>query len=60
MMRKNPGKLSFAITNLLTRELNRADCGYQVQKTERKTSHLLHMNDLKLLIRHEDELDNKK
>ena len=33
----------------LTNELNRADCGYQVQETERKISHLLYMDDLKLL-----------
>ena len=40
----------------LTHELNIADCGYQVHKTERKISHLLYMNDLKLLVRDEDEL----
>ena len=41
---------------VLTDELNRADCVYQVHKTERKISHLLYMNDLKLLVRDEDEL----
>jgi len=33
----------------LTNELNRADCGYQEDETERKISHLLYMDDLKLL-----------
>ena len=32
----------------LTNELNRADCGYQIHGTERKISHLLYMDDLKL------------
>ena len=41
----------------LTHELNRAYCGYQVDKTERKLSHL-YMNELKMLIRYEDELEN--
>jgi len=43
----------------LTNELNRADCGYQVHGTERKISHLLYMDDLKLLGRNENELKNK-
>jgi len=43
----------------LTHELNRADCGYQVHKTERKISHLLYTNDLKFLVRGEDELENE-
>jgi len=38
----------------LTNELNRADCGYQVHGTERKISHLLYMDDLKLLGRNEN------
>jgi len=37
----------------LTNELNRADCGYHVHGTERKISHLLYMDDLKLLGRNE-------
>jgi len=47
--------LSFAITLFciafipLTNELKRADCGYQVNGTERKISHLLYRDDLKLL-----------
>jgi len=43
----------------LTNELNRADCGYQVHGTERKTSHLLYMDDLKLLGRNENDLKNE-
>ena len=43
----------------LTHELNRADCRYQVHKTERKISHLLCMSDLKLHVRNEDELENE-
>ena len=42
----------------LTNELNRADCGYQVHGTERKISHLLYMDDLKLLGRNENYLVN--
>ena len=43
----------------LTNELNRADCGYQVHGTERKVSHLLYMDDLKLLGRNENDLENE-
>ena len=43
----------------LTNKLNRADCGYQVHGTERKISHLLYMDDLKLLGRSEDDLENE-
>ena len=43
----------------LTNELNRADCGYQVHGTERKISHLLYMDDLKLLGRNENGLKNE-
>ena len=32
-------------------ELNKADCGYQVQRTERKINHLLYMD--------EDDLENE-
>ena len=42
-----------------THDLNRADFGYEVNKTERKVSHLLCMNDLKLLVRDEDEFENE-
>ena len=43
----------------LTNELNRADCGYQVHGNERKISHLLCMDDLKLLGRNETDLKNE-
>jgi len=43
----------------LTKELNRTDCGYQVHGTERKISHLLYMDDLKLLGRNENDLKNE-
>jgi hypothetical protein len=43
----------------LTNELNRADCGYQVHGTEREISHLLYMDDLKLLGRNESDLENE-
>ena len=42
----------------LTHGLNRADCGYQVDGTEREISQLLYMDDLKLLGRDEDELED--
>ena len=59
-----PRGLSFAITFCialipLTNELNRADCGYQVPGTERKISHLLYMDDFKLLGRNENDLENE-
>ena len=43
----------------LTNDLNRADCGYQVHGTERKISHLLYMDDLKLLVRNENDKRTK-
>jgi len=43
----------------LTHEMNRADCGYQVDKTVRKICTILYMNELKMLVRYEDELENK-
>jgi len=43
----------------LTNELNRADCGYQVHGAERKISHLLYMDDLKLLGSKENDLENE-
>jgi hypothetical protein len=42
----------------LTNELIRADCGYQVHGTERKISHVLYVDDLKLLGRNENDLQN--
>ena len=44
---------------IITNELNRTDCGYQVHGTERKISHLLYMDDLKLLGRNENDLNNE-
>ena len=43
----------------LTNELNSTDCGYQVHGIERKISHLLYMDDLKLLGRNENDLKNE-
>jgi hypothetical protein len=43
----------------LTHELHRADCGYKVHGAERKISHLLYMDDLKLLSRSDDDLENE-
>jgi hypothetical protein len=43
----------------LTHELNRADRGYQIHGAERKVSHLLYINGLKLLGRSEEDLENK-
>jgi len=62
--RNIPRGLSIAITLLhctysIKNELNRADCGYQVRGTERKISHLLYMDDLKLLGTNENELKNE-
>jgi hypothetical protein len=42
-----------------TNELNRADCGYRVYGTERKISHLLYMDILKLLGRYENYFKNE-
>ena len=39
--------------------MNRVDCGYQVHGTERKISHLLYVDDLKLLGRNENHLKNE-
>jgi len=41
----------------LKHELNRAYCVNQVDKTERKINHI-YMNELKMLVRYEDELEN--
>jgi len=43
----------------LTNELNRADCGYHVNGTERKINHLFYTDDLKLLGRNENDLKNE-
>ena len=43
----------------LTNKLNGADCGYQGHGTERKISHLLYMDDLKLLGRNDNGLRNE-
>ena len=43
----------------LKNELNGADCGYQVHGTEREISHLLYMDDLKLLGGNENDLKNE-
>ena len=61
--RNIPRGFYFAITLCIAltpirNELNRADCGYQVNGTERKISHLLYMDELKLLGRNENDLEN--
>jgi len=43
----------------LINELNRADYGYHVHGNERKISHLLYMDDLKLVGRNENDLKNE-
>jgi len=40
----------------LKNELQSTDCGYQVHGTESRISHLLYMDDLKLLGRNESDL----
>ena len=51
--------LLFCIARLpLPNELNRADCGYQLQRNERKIIHLLYVDDLRLLGRNEDDLES--
>ena len=62
--RNIPRGLSFAVTLCialipLKNELDRADCGYQVHGTDRKISHLLYMDDLKLPDRNENDLKNE-
>ena len=54
----SPLRLCIALIPL-TNELIRADCGYQVHGTERKISHLLYMDNLKLLGRNENDLKNE-
>jgi hypothetical protein len=43
----------------ITNELNRSNCGYKIHGTERKISHLLYMDDLKLIDRSDEELKNE-
>jgi len=43
----------------LTNELSKADCGYRVHGTEREISHLFYMDDLKLLGRKKNGLENE-
>ena len=58
--RNIPGGLSFTINLCIALiSINPwADCAYQVHGTERKISHLLCMDDLKLLGRSENNLEN--
>jgi hypothetical protein len=52
--------LFFCITTIpLTNELNRLDYGYPVHRTERKVSQSLYMDDLKLQVRSEEDLENE-
>jgi hypothetical protein len=52
--------LPFCISPIrLTRYLNRSKCGYHVYGTESKISHLLYMDDLRLIWRSEEELRNE-
>jgi hypothetical protein len=46
-------------TNKQTNKLNRAHSGYKVHETARKISHFLYVDDLKLLVRSEDDLENE-
>ena len=63
--KRNIPRGSFAITLFcialipLTNALKRADCGYQVNGIERKISHLLYLDDLKLLGRNENDLESE-
>jgi hypothetical protein len=51
--------LLFCVTLIpIINELNRSNCGHQIHGTERKISHLLYMDDLKLIGRSEEELTN--
>ena len=53
----SPLILCFVLVQL-TNELNRDDCGYEVHGNERKISHLMYVDDLKLLSRNENDLKN--
>ena len=46
-------------THSTNKQFNIDDCGYQVHGTDRKISHLLYMDDLKLLGRNEKDLKNE-
>jgi hypothetical protein len=54
----SPMLFCIAITPL-TSELNRTECGYRIYGTDRKISHLLYRDDLKLLGRYENDLQNE-
>ena len=43
----------------LTEQLNRLNTGYEEHTTKTKTSHLLYMDDLKLIAKSEEELKNQ-
>ena len=43
----------------LTEQLNRLNTGYEEHTTKTKISHLLYMNDLKLIARSEEELQKQ-
>ena len=43
----------------LTEHLNRLNTGYEVQTTKMKISHLLYMDDLKLIAKSEEELQKQ-
>jgi hypothetical protein len=50
--------LLFCVAHIpLSNELDRANCGYPIQRTERKMNHLLYMDDLNLLGRSEGDLE---
>jgi hypothetical protein len=56
----SPSPLFFCIALIpLMRDQNRADCGYQVHGAERKISHLPYMDDLKLVSKSEQDLENE-
>ena len=62
--RNIPRGLSFAITLLhcihsIKKRAEQSYCGYQVHGTERKISHLLYMDDLKLFGRNKNDLKNE-
>jgi hypothetical protein len=43
----------------LTHELNIGNCGYQIYGADRKISHILYIDDLKLFGRSEEDLENE-
>ena len=43
----------------LTEQLNRLNTGYEEHTTNTKLSHLLYMDDLKLIAKSEEELQNR-